>query len=110
MKDYAGEATDPGRYLTENQAKQFFEKTAVCREVCHKCVFWHEYDEPTWDKEGSFIEYEGDCHRFPPTINTEIATERSSDLAEGVFPGVDSHQWCGEFKQKTAVPPKAQEV
>lgn len=50
-------------------------------EDCRHCRYWQEEDGKV----------DGECHRYPPTIDENVA--------DGQFPRVPFSEWCGEWRR-----------
>ncbi len=56
-------------------------------EVCKNCRWWVKVAEYT---------NTGHCHRLPPLLGEEDATNWS----KAAFPETKENDWCGEFRKK----------
>lgn len=46
------------------------------------------------------------CHRYPPRPLATLESFADTGVSQGIFPGVDDNQWCGEFERVPEALPK----
>jgi hypothetical protein len=73
-------------------------------EQCSGCRFWLN-----WDSEMTNL---GECHRFPPRMETARRTDGDEEVlvtirpADGGWPLTAPEDWCGEYQHPLTLPPE----
>jgi hypothetical protein len=78
----------------------------VAKPRCDQCRFWQRLPDGHQELAANADEEGGQCHRFPPVLNTAHLHKVSRPEEEVFFfsawdfPVTAAFDWCGEFKPR----------